>query len=175
MATDTATPAEVTPPHGSVERPPRMSQNPLRRVGGDLAAEWRARGKFPPGDLDLSILRTHKMATDPLPVLLSAYERFGPVFTLRLLHSRVVFLLGPEANHFVLVSGADNFHWREGSFGDLIPLLGDGLLTIDDGYHDKARATMMPAFHHDQVSAAVDAMAAEAAPLIDSLRPGEVV
>ena len=29
-------------------------------------------------------------------------------------------------------------HWRESSFGDLIPLLGDGLLTIDDDYHDHA-------------------------------------
>jgi len=175
MATDTATPAELTPPQGSVARPPRRSQNPLRRIGGDLASEWQARGKFPPGDLDLSVWRTHKIATDPLPILLSAYERFGPVFTLRLLHSRVVFMMGPEANHFVLVSGADNFHWREGSFGDLIPLLGDGLLTIDDGYHDAARGTMMPAFHHDQVSAAVETMSAEAAPLIESLRPGEVV
>ena len=34
----------------------------------------------------------------------------------------------------------ENFHWRESSFGDLIPLLGDGLLTIDDDYHDRARA-----------------------------------
>ena len=67
-------------------------------------------------------------------------------------------MLGPEANHFVTVTGPDNFHWREGSFGDLIPLLGDGLLTIDDGYHHHARGTMMPAFHRDQVAAAVEAM-----------------
>ena len=38
------------------------------------------------------------------------------------------------------------------SFGDLIPLLGDGLLTIDDDYHDRARAIMMPAFHREQVA-----------------------
>ena len=43
--------------------------------------------------------------------------------------SRVVFMLGPEANHFVTVGHPENFHWRESSFGDLIPLLGDGLLT----------------------------------------------
>ena len=48
---------------------------------------------------------------------------------MRLLHSRVVFMLGPEANHFVTVAHPENFHWRESSFGDLIPLLGDGLLT----------------------------------------------
>jgi cytochrome P450 len=171
MPTETATPA----PPPAVPKPPERSQNPFRRVGGDLVSEWQAGGRFPPGDLSLSISRTHKMATDPLPVLLSAYERFGPIFTLRLLHSRVVFMLGPEANHFVTVSGTENFHWREGSFGDLIPLLGNGLLTIDDGYHDQARATMMPAFHREQVAASVEAMIAEATPLIEALSPGQVV
>ena len=71
-------------------------------------------------------------------------------------------MLGPEANHYVTVSHPQNFHWREGSFGDLIPLLGDGLLTIDGGYHDRARRIMMPAFHREQIEAAVETMAAEA-------------
>ena len=83
------------------------------------------------------------------------------MFSLRLLHAKVVFMLGPEANKFVLVSHPENFHWREGSFGDLIPLLGDGLLTIDAGYHDRQRAIMMPAFHREQIEAAVDSMEAE--------------
>ena len=43
-------------------------------------------------------------AISSLPLLLSAYEDFGPIFSLRLLHSRVVFMLGPEANHFVTVA-----------------------------------------------------------------------
>ena len=146
----------------------RRSQNPLRRLAGDLAAEWRGRGKFPPGTSTSASRRTHQIATDPLPILLCAYEGYGPIFTLRLLHTRVVFMLGPEANHFVTVSHPENFHWRESSFGDLIPLLGDGLLTIDDDYHDQARATMMPAFHREQVAAAVEAMAVEAEPVIDA-------
>ncbi len=172
MPLETATPA---PPSAAVPKPPLKTQNPFGRLGGDLASEWRVRGKFPPGDLDFSVARTHRIATDPLPILLSAYERFGPIFTLRLLHSRVVFMLGPEANHFVTVTGPDNFHWRDGSFGDLIPLLGDGLLTIDGEYHHHARTTMMPAFHREQVAAAVEAMVGEAGPMIDALRPGEVV
>ena len=65
-------------------------------------------------------------------------------------------MLGPEANNYVTVTHPHNFHWREGSFGDLIPLLGDGLLTIDGGYHDRARRIMMPAFHREQIEAAVD-------------------
>jgi cytochrome P450 len=158
-----------------VARPPEMSGNPLRRVGEDLLAEWRGRGKFPPGRMDFSWSRTLQANGDPLPLLLGAYEEFGPIFTMRLLHSPVVFMLGPEANHFVTVAQPESFHWRESSFGDLIPLLGDGLLTVDEDYHDRARAIMMPAFHREQVAAATEAMTIEAEREIAALPVGEVV
>jgi cytochrome P450 len=156
-------------------KPPQMSDNPVRRVADDIRAEWRGRGKYPPGPSDFSLARTHQIAHDPLPLLLSNYEEHGPIFSMRLLHTRVVFMLGPEANHFVTVAHPENFHWRESSFGDLIPLLGDGLLTIDDDYHDRARAIMMPAFHREQVTSMIDSMAAESEGAIATLRPGEVV
>src|ERR1700733_2848366 len=156
-------------------RPPQMSANPLRRLAGDIYEEWRERGKFPPGPTDFSFARTHQIAHDPLPLLLGAYEEHGPIFSMRLLHSRVVFMLGPEANHFVTVGHPENFHWRESSFGDLIPLLGDGLLTVDDDYHDRARAIMMPAFHREQIVASVTAMAAEAERAIAALPVGGIV
>jgi len=164
-------PESATP----VEKPPRMSGNPVRRVAGDLLSEWRGRGKFPPGPGNFSLLRTHRIAHDPLPILLGAYEEHGPIFSMRLLHTRVVFMLGPEANQFITVTHPEHFHWREGSFGDLIPLLGDGLLTIDDDYHDRARAIMLPAFHRRQLDAAVAAMTGEAEAAIGALRPGSVV
>jgi cytochrome P450 len=167
-----AMPVETTVP---AAKPPQMSDNPVRRVADDLRAEWRGRGKYPPGPSDFSLARTHQIAHDPLPLLLSNYEEHGPIFSLRLLHTRVVFMLGPEANHFVTVAHPENFHWRESSFGDLIPLLGDGLLTIDDDYHDRARAIMMPAFHREQVTSMIESMAAEAGGAIATLRPGEVV
>ncbi len=158
-----------------VARPPQMSANPVRRVVGDLLAEWRGRGRFPPGPGEFSFARTHQVAHDPLPLLLGAYEAYGPIFSMRLLHTRVVFMLGPEANQFVTVGHPENFHWRESSFGDLIPLLGDGLLTVDEEFHDRARAIMMPAFHREQVAAATTAMEREAAAAISTLAPGEVV
>jgi len=163
---------EVTAP--PVAKPPQMSANPFRRISDDLRAEWRGRGKFPPGPGDFSLVRTRQIARDPLPLLLGAYEEHGPIFSMRLLHGRVVFMLGPEANHFVTVGHPENFHWRESSFGDLIPLLGDGLLTIDDDYHDRARAIMMPAFHRRQLTASVEAMAIEAEAAIGALSPGTV-
>jgi cytochrome P450 len=156
-------------------RPPRRSGNPLRRVAADVYEEWRERGKFPPGPTGFSLARTHEIAHDPLPLLLGAYEKHGPIFSMRLLHSRVVFMLGAEANHFVTVGHPENFHWRESSFGDLIPLLGDGLLTIDEDYHDRARAIMMPAFHRRQVVASLGAMAIEAEGAIAGLAVGRTV
>jgi cytochrome P450 len=166
MPTETAIP---------VAKPEQMSDNPVRRIAEDAVAEWRGRGRFPPGRGNFSLARTHQIAHDPLPILLSAYEEFGPIFSLRLLHTKVVFMLGPEANNFITVAHPENFHWREGSFGDLIPLLGDGLLTIDDGYHDRARAIMMPAFHRRQLTASVEAMKVEAGAAIETLRPGATV
>jgi len=171
MATGTASPARRVPP------PKQLSDNPVVRLLDDVRAEIgvRRHGAYPPGPQDFSFARTLQAARDPLPMLLSLYEEHGPIFSARLLHSQVVFMLGPEANHFITVSHPENFHWREGSFGDLIPLLGDGLLTIDDAYHDRAREIMMPAFHREQVAASVAAMVAEATPAIDALKPGEVV
>ena len=134
--------------------PAALTHNPLRILARDVRAELSARGEYPPGETSFSLSRTRQMATDPLPVLLSCYERFGPVFTVRILHAPDVFVLGPEANRHVLLSNASNFHWREGGFRELEPLLGDGLLTIDGAYHRRARHIMLPAFHHAQVAAA---------------------
>jgi cytochrome P450 len=160
-----------------VEPPVQLSANPARRVLEDVRAEIsvRRRGTYPPGPKNFDFGRTLQAARDPLPLLLSLYEEHGPIFSTRLLHHPVVFMLGPEANHYITVSHPESFHWRESSFGDLIPLLGDGLLTIDDAYHDRAREIMMPAFHREQVSASVEAMIAEATPAIERLRPGQVV
>ena len=80
----------------------------------------------------------------PLPLLLDSYREYGPVFSMRILHASGIFMLGPEANHYILVENAANFRWRDGGFVDLIPLLGDGMLTIDGDYHRRARRIMLP-------------------------------
>ena len=138
----------------SLAPPPPVSTNPFRRLFDDLRAEAARDVPFPPGDTTPSLARTKRFADDPLPLLLDAYERYGPVFTLRIFHGNVVFMLGPEANHYVTVSHADNFRWRDGHMGDLIPLLGDGLLTIDGEFHRRSRKAMLPAFHRERIAAA---------------------
>src|SRR3712207_4879200 len=105
----------VTGPH-----PP--SFNPGRRIAADPVRGLRRPYPLPPGDLFPTVRRTHRRVQEPLPLLLELYERYGPVFSVRILHAPNVIVLGPEANHYVLVSHPENFSWREGGFGDLIPL-----------------------------------------------------
>jgi cytochrome P450 len=145
----------------SLAGPPPVSTNPVLRLVGDLRAERNVPVPFPPGDMTPSLRRTKGFAEDPLTMLLDAYERHGPVFTQRIFHGNVVFMLGPEANHFITVSHAGHFTWREGHMGDLMPLLGDGLLTIDGDFHRRSRRIMLPAFHRERVAATLTTMQGE--------------
>jgi cytochrome P450 len=148
-----------------------LEQSPFRVLLTDLRDEWAAEVPFPPGETRFSVRRTRRFANEPLEMLLEGYERFGPVFTLRLFHSNVVFALGPEANHYILVSHASNFLWREGHFRDLIGLMGDGLLTIDGDFHRGSRRIMLPAFHRENIAASVDTIFAETERALERLQP----
>lgn len=155
--------------------PPLLDASPLRVLINDVREERRAGVPYPPGDTRLSLSRTRRFAGEPLEMLLEYYERFGPIFTVRLLHSNVVFMLGPAANHYVTVSHASNFLWRDGHFRDLIGLMGDGLLTIDGDFHRSSRRIMLPAFHREQLEASVDVILEEAERAVQKLEPGATI
>ncbi len=155
--------------------PPLLEVSPISVVLEDLRTERAAGVPFPPGDTRFSLLRTRRFASEPLPMLLDAYERYGPIFTLRLFHSNVVFMLGPAANHYVTVSHASNFRWREGHFRDLIGLMGDGLLTIDGDFHRRSRMIMLPSFHREHIAASVDVILEEATAALEQIEPGTTV
>src|SRR5688572_4645864 len=157
----------------AVSPPPAVPSGVLRRVRSDLRSQRAARGQWPPGELSFSPRRTREFERKPLPLLLRLRERHGPVFTIRLLYMPVVFALGPEANHYITVSHASNFRWRDGGMGDLIPLLGDGLLTTDGDYHRRARRIMLPAFHREQLAASTSIMVEEAERAVSSWRAGQ--
>jgi cytochrome P450 len=159
----------------SLAGPPPISTNPFLRVANDLRIELRAPASYPAGDALPSVRRTHRVITDPLGLLLDAYERYGPVFSMRVLTTRVVFMLGPAANHRILVSHAADFTWRDGGFADLIPLLGDGLLTIDGDFHRTSRRIMLPAFHRDRIAAALGTIEEEIERAVAPWRPGDRV
>ncbi|WP_320669158.1 cytochrome P450 [Patulibacter defluvii] len=145
----------------------------LPRMATEAVAELRRRAPLPPGETRVSLRRTMAWQRDPLGNSLAAYARYGPIFTHRILHRPVVAMIGPEANHFVTVSGAHHFSWRRGMFGEeLIPLLGDGLITTDGEYHDRARSIAMPAFHRKRMDDAVAVMVDEARRAVAALPVG---
>jgi cytochrome P450 len=84
------------------------------------------------------------------PTLAAVYEQHGPIFRGRAPDwgIDVVFLVGPEANRFVLTSDRLKFshHIGWGRALGVIDMLGDGLLTMDGKEHDEHRRMMNPAF-----------------------------
>jgi cytochrome P450 len=84
-------------------------------------------------------------------------------------------MLGPAANHLIEVEDPGNFSWRRGNFGELTPLLGDGLITTDGETHDRARRIMMPAFHRRVMDAHVEVMVEETHRALDRWHPGGTV
>jgi cytochrome P450 len=147
--------------------------NPFTVMVDDLRKERASKVSYPPGEKSFSMARTRRFAHDPLPLLLDCYERYGPIFTIKVLHGNVVFMLGPNANHYVTVSHASNFVWRPSHFRDLIGLLGDGLLTIDGEFHRRSRQIMLPAFHRERIAASVGVMREETERALDQLQQGE--
>jgi cytochrome P450 len=157
----------------AVAAPAPLPTRPWDRLMSDLRYQRGAGADgFPPGWKSFSAGRTQEARDAPLSLILSGYRAFGPVFTLKIFHANAVFMIGPEANHFMTVSGASKFTWRDGSLGDLYPLLGDGLLTIDGDYHRRARRIMLPAFHRDQIAATATAMAEETRAALAGWRDG---
>jgi cytochrome P450 len=158
-------------------RPEPMETRLLGRIADDVRRERRVRrrAQLPPGSTAPSWSNTRRVIADPLGLLLEHERRFGPVFTIRLLHEPVVWAIGAEVNHQILVSDFDGFEWRDGRFADLWPLLGDGLLNTDGPYHRDFRMLLLPAFHRDHVAAVAETMIEEAQAAADTLTDGQVV
>ena len=87
------------------------------------------------------------------PFLAEMYEEHGPVFRAGSYAPAfggrdIVYMVGPEANRFVLAGGRLKFSHHEGWGRTLgvIELIGNGLLTMDGEEHDRHRRMMNPAF-----------------------------
>jgi retinoid hydroxylase len=158
-------------------RPEPMETRLLARIADDVRRERRIRrrAKLPPGSTSPSWSNTRRVISGPLGLLLDHERRFGPVFTIRLLHEPVVWAIGAEVNHQILVSDFDAFQWREGRFADLWPLLGDGLLNTDGAYHRDFRMLLVPAFHRNHVAAVAQTMIEQALTAAEALQEGQEI
>jgi cytochrome P450 len=92
-----------------------------------------------------------------LAALEALHAEMGNVFRIPLPGFNPLFLVGPEANHFVTVSGRDDLRWRPE--GDPVTrLLRDGLLVTDGNFHDELRRNLAPALHKQMLSEYIETM-----------------
>ncbi|OLF16378.1 hypothetical protein BU204_17065 [Actinophytocola xanthii] len=112
------------------------------------------------------------MTRTPHQALLNLPQRFGTVSTLGAGRMRYVFLLGPQANDFVL-SNSELFSWGK-SFEALMVVNGGTALLLSDGeQHRRRRQVLVPKFAHGEVTGYTDQMRAAADSVIDEWRPGQ--
>src|SRR6201995_4795375 len=94
---------QVLKPSRTISRsaPAPMEMGLVRRIADDVQRERRVRrrAKLPPGSVAPSPSNTRRIISDPLGLLLEHERRFGPVFTIRLLHEPIVWAVGAEVNH----------------------------------------------------------------------------
>jgi cytochrome P450 len=155
--------------------PPLRHSHPLVVMVSDLLDERTKGAHYPPGATRFSLRDTKRFFKEPRELLVECYERFGPVFTLRLFTTPSVFMLGPEANHHMTVSNAANFTIRESHFRDLVTMLGDGILTTDGDVHRRMRRSVLPAFHSESIAGYFEIMRTETQRALDAITPGEPI
>ena len=80
------------------------------------------------------------------PFLAECYEKHGPIFTADWPGYRVVYMVGPEANRFILSSHRELFSHDLGWTPMIGHVMGRGLLNMDGPEHDSQRKMMNPAF-----------------------------
>ncbi|GHO46706.1 cytochrome P450 [Ktedonospora formicarum] len=88
------------------------------------------------------------------PVLAGLYEKHGPIFRAERFGMQRIYMLGPEANRFVLINNRKKFsnHIGWGTVFGVEQLLGRGLLMMDGDEHSHHRKIMNPAFTFSYMS-----------------------
>jgi cytochrome P450 len=104
--------------------------------------------RLPPGNLGLPVIgESIALASDPERFVRERYARYGPVFKSRIFGHPMVFMVGPEALRFVLLTERDTFASGGAWPPALEALLGDSLMMQDGEEHDRNRAMLNPIFH----------------------------
>ncbi len=157
--------------------PPLRHSRLLAVVGSEIAEELTDRAAYPPGESSFSPARIRHFndERDLRALLLDCYRRYGPVFTVRLMQRRLVFMIGPAANHYMTVSHASNFTIRESLMREMIEIAGDGLFTTDGEYHRRMRKAVLPALQADSVASYFDIIVEESELAFGRLTPGEAL
>lgn len=144
----------------------------MHRVG-DAAT---AAAELPPGpDLPPS-RQSARWIARPVPFLRDLRDRYGDVFTLRLLHQDPWVVVGdPELVKQVFTAPPDVLHSGEAN-RHLEPIVGSAsMVLLDEGAHMRQRRMLLPPFHGDRMARYGEIMRAAAEAELDRWPRGEVV
>lgn len=131
--------------------------------------------RWPPGPPAPPVLGlTPAFSLDQLGFATRMQREYGDVVRVKLLGNfSLVMLFAPSAIRYVLTENPRNFTSREFNFV-LKPLLGEGLLTIDNELHRQQRRLVQPAFHRRRVESYAAIMTRHTEEMLATWRRGEV-
>ena len=108
---------------------------------------------LPPGPPLPGIAQTAIWSRQARRLLYACQDRYGDIFTLRILGETWAVLADPDAVKQVFTGDPSVFHAGEGN-GQLAPLLGAySLLVLDEGAHMSQRKLLLPPFHGRRMQA----------------------
>jgi len=115
-------------------------------------------------EIPMLVLGTGGLA-GAIPQLVEGYERGDRIFRTRYTGGDMVFLVGPEANRFLLTTGRENFSHHQG-WGLVFPDP-PNLVCEDGAEHDDHRHSLMPAFLGKRMDSYMDLIDSEIRARID--------
>lgn len=130
-----------------MRRPRRTTEPPTRpeRLYWEVVVATRT------GRIAQRARTIRELVRTPHEALLNLHRTYGTVATVGAGRMRYAFLMGPEANDFVL-SNSGLFSWHD-SFESLIVVNGGTALLVSDGeQHRRRRQVLVPKFTHSEVA-----------------------
>jgi cytochrome P450 len=127
-----------------------------------------------PGDAGLPVIGLSlAFMRDPISLMRARYDQYGPVSWASLFGIRMVQMIGPDANEFVLRNRDDLFSNHRGWDYFIGKFFHRGIMLLDFDEHRWHRKIMQQAFNRDVLKAYIDRMGPEIARGIQGWQPGE--
>lgn len=132
-----------------------LAEPQLSETSGALPnpAAGRAATQLPPGPSSPVVVQTYRYARNPLPLLDECAQRFGDIFTIRLLGTGPwVFLSSPPLLKAMFTAPADVVHAGDANMSVFGPIAGNAsVFTMDESPHLNRRRLLLPQFHGDRM------------------------
>lgn len=128
---------------------------------------------FPPGPKGLPFFgNALEFRRDPLGFFTQIERTYGAIATVSIRNFKMVLATRASSVRRILIENAHNFTNRQ-AYEGLVPLLGEGLLTIDGNFHTQQRRLVMPAFHRQRIESYEELMVNNTIQLMDTWHPGQ--